>query len=128
MGLSCKNLDAAFMDIPERRHRTGRMVVVSCAWLGRLLGLGPRGKRLVNAMVALHRILTFCDDTGRKKRHENMEHIADISNLFPSAVRNFPNTKRNHSICSHLCQVTDRNVFSSVYSSNSGCDVGTNMD
>ncbi len=100
MGLSCKRLDAVFMGIVKYRHRTGSLVVISRAWLGRLLGMGPRGKCLFNALVAFHRVSPFCDDTRGQERHENMEHIADILDFLPSAVRNLLNTKRCHSICS----------------------------
>ena len=47
--------------------------------LGRLLGLGPRGKCGLHAFINCDRFFAFRNDPGKKGHDESLEHVFDPS-------------------------------------------------
>src|SRR5438552_3228440 len=57
-------MDAGGVDVADRRAAPRRAVVVRCAGLGRLLGLGPGRERRVHALARRHGVHPFVDGAG----------------------------------------------------------------
>ena len=67
--------------LPNYRHPSGYGLGVHSFGLGRILGLGPRGKRIAYALDYRHGFLAFCDDAREKRNDEGLEYGAGIGHL-----------------------------------------------
>ena len=85
-------LDAVRVGLPHRRHRARRVVVLRGARVGRLLGLGPGGERVVPAVAHRHRLPALGDGAGAAGDAAGLEPVAAAGDVLasPSSARSSP--------------------------------------
>src|SRR5579883_2210481 len=74
-------LDHGDLALFDLRHLSRCALGLFGARLGRLLGLGPGGKCLADAVAHRHRISAFGDDAGKTRHDEELERLADLLHL-----------------------------------------------
>ena len=87
-------LDALRLGLPHRRHRARRLVELRGARLGRLLGLGPGGERLVPAVAHRHRLPPLGDGAGAPRDAAGLEPVAAVRHVRPHHPRHVPHPVR----------------------------------
>ena len=87
-------LDAAVharrLALPRHRHPARRALVVHRARLGRLLGLGPGGERVADAVADRHRVPALRDDPGEARDAEDLERLAGAGDGRARDPRHLP--------------------------------------
>ena len=74
-------LDALRLGLPLGRHRARRLVELPGARLGRLLGLGPGGERLVPALADRHRLPALGHGAGAARHVAGLEPVPAVRHL-----------------------------------------------
>ena len=93
LGRGVDPLDAAVharrLVLPRHRDHARRALVVLRARLGRLLGLGPGGERVADAVADRHRVPALGDDPGAARDAEGLERLARAGDRrrWPSSAR-----------------------------------------
>ena len=75
-------LDGGRLGFPDVRHRARRLVELRDARLGRVLGLGPGGERLVPAVADRHRLPALGDGAGAARDSAGLEPVAGDRHLL----------------------------------------------
>ena len=97
----------------SHRGQSGRrLVVLSCARLGRLLGLGSGGKRRVHALAAGHGFFAFDSSAGAPAHAESVEPVADHHRLQPDHLRHLSHPLGNSVVDSCVFIGTGGRLFS----------------
>ena len=60
------------------RHFAGRALGLRRAGLGRLLGMGPGGECVADAVAHGDGVSAFGDDAGKARHDEDVEYVADV--------------------------------------------------
>jgi len=71
-------LDHGDLVLPDHRRLPRRALGLRRPRLGRLLGMGPGGKCLTNAVAHRHRISAFRHNAGKTRHVEGVEYVADL--------------------------------------------------
>src|SRR3979411_51817 len=71
-------LDDGCVAVPHIWHFAGRALGLRSSWLGRILGLGPRGKCFPAPVALDYGVPALCDDAGKTRHDEGMERVADL--------------------------------------------------
>src|SRR6267143_7268737 len=58
------------------------------AWLGRILGLGSRGERVLAAVAYGNGVPALRDDAGKARNDEGVERVACVLHVFTVHSRN----------------------------------------
>ena len=88
--------------------------------MGWLLGLGPRGKRVITTLVDGHSVFTFGDRSGKTEYTENMEYVADYWHFYLINSGYFYYPIRGVELGSRFFQIKHRSGFSYIYCDNIG--------
>src|SRR3990167_2542910 len=104
-------LDHGHVVVPCDRHHAGGALGLCGARLGRLLGLGPGGKRLPDAVAYRYRFSALRDDAGKARHDEGLEHGPDLLDLLSLHLRNLPDAQRRGLLSARLRAIGHRSVF-----------------
>ena len=69
-------LRADRLDVPRHRHHARRALVLHRARVGRLLGLGPGGERVADAVAGRHGVHPLDHGAGEARAPEGLERLA----------------------------------------------------
>ena len=101
-------LRADRVDLPRHRDHARRALVLHRARLGRLLGLGPGGERLADALARGHRLPPLDHGAGEARHAEGVERVADLRHVHARAPRHVPRPERDPRLDPRLRRVDDR--------------------
>ena len=93
-------LDPGRLGLPLGRHRARRVVELRGARLGRLLGLGPGGERLVPALADRHRLPALGHGAGAPGHAAGLEPVAAVRHVLAHHPGHVPDPVR---ACSTAC-------------------------
>ena len=91
-------LDAGGLDDPDVRAAAGRVVGLSRAGLGRLLGLGPGRERGAAAVADGDRLPALDDGAGAARHAQGLESGADHRDLRALDLRHLRGAQRHHQL------------------------------
>ena len=103
-------LDDGDVGISDLRNLSGRALGLRGAGLGRLLGMGPGGERVADAVADGHRVPALGDDAGKARHAEDVEHVADLRHLPAVDFRHLPDAQRRGQLGARLRAVVDRRL------------------
>src|SRR5215467_8470180 len=76
-------LDSHCLALSQCWYPLRRTMGLCRTWIGRILSLGSDGKCVIHAMADKHGISPFCDDSGKKRHAQSLEHGLDHFDLCP---------------------------------------------
>ena len=107
-------LDHGDLGLPDLRNFSRRALGVFSSGLGRLLGMGPGGECVADAVADRYRVSAFGDDAGKARHAEDVEHVADLRHLLAGDSGNVPHPQRNHQLGACFRAVVHRRMVQVV--------------
>ena len=103
-------LDHDRLGLPGRGHSAGRALGLRGARLGRLLGLGPGGERLADAVADRHGVSALGDDAGKARHDARVERLAGVHHVPAHDLRHLPDAQRRGQFRARLRAIDHRPV------------------
>ena len=101
-------VDAPRVDVPQRWHRPRRLVVLSGARLGGILGVGPRRERVAAAVAGRHRVPPLGHGRATPRPFADLEPLARGRHLLAHHSRHVPHPLRRPAVRALLLDLDDR--------------------
>src|SRR4051812_17928746 len=103
-------MDYGGVALSHVRYLAGRALGLCGSWLGRILGLGPCGKRFPASMAFHYGIPALSHDAGKARHDESVECLANLYHLHALNPGNAADTKRHRQLCALICAIQYRQL------------------
>src|SRR6185312_5787218 len=103
-------LDDGDVAVPDDRHLYGCALGLCGSGLGWLLGMGPGGKCVADAMADRDGVSAFGDDAGKARQEEDLERVADLRHFHADDCGNSADAVPAGEFGACLCAVAHREL------------------